>query len=167
MDRSERAEEVYERLFGPRDPAVAEDDPEFMAILRGLIFGDVFSIGDLDDPQRELITVIVLTVNQTLPQLRAHVAAALNVGVTPLEVREALYTCAMFIGFPRTSTRSPRPTRCSGPAASRCHCRMPGPLARTRALSGAGSTRRPCTGRTWPPAWPTCRTAWAPSWRGC
>lgn len=102
MDRSERADEVYERLFGPRDPAVVEDDPELMAILRGLIFGDIFAIGGLDDRTRELITVIVLTVNQTLPQLRSHVGAALNVGVTPLELREALYTCATFIGFPRT-----------------------------------------------------------------
>jgi 4-carboxymuconolactone decarboxylase len=37
-----------------------------------------------------------------LPQLKAHAAAALNVGATPIEVREAVYQCAPFIGFPAT-----------------------------------------------------------------
>jgi len=44
----------------------------------------------------------VLAVNQTLPQLKAHVGASLNVGCTPVEIREAIYQCAPFIGFPKT-----------------------------------------------------------------
>jgi hypothetical protein len=51
---------------------------------------------------RELITVTVLACLQTLPQLRSHTAAALNVGVQPVEIREAMYQLAPFIGFPRT-----------------------------------------------------------------
>lgn len=51
---------------------------------------------------RELITVTVLTVNQTLPQLKAHIGACLNIGVLPLEIRETIYQCAPFIGFPKT-----------------------------------------------------------------
>jgi 4-carboxymuconolactone decarboxylase len=62
----------------------------------------VFHIGDLDDRTRELITIVVLVTNQTLPQLRSHTAAALNVGVTPIEIREAVYQCAPFLGFPKT-----------------------------------------------------------------
>jgi 4-carboxymuconolactone decarboxylase len=73
-----------------------------MGILRGVIFGDVFHVGGLDDRTRELITVVVLTTLQTLPQLRAHAGAALNVGVTPVELREAVYQCAPFLGFPMT-----------------------------------------------------------------
>jgi 4-carboxymuconolactone decarboxylase len=45
--------------------------------------------------------VVVLTTNQMLSQLAAHTSAALNVGVTPV-VREAVYECAPFIGFPAT-----------------------------------------------------------------
>ena len=52
--------------------------------------------------QRELITLVVLTTNQTLPQLRAHVGAALNVGLTPVEIKEALYQCGPYLGFPKT-----------------------------------------------------------------
>lgn len=51
--------------------------------------------------QRELITCVCLATMQTLPQLEAHAGAALNVGVSPLELREAMYQCAPFVGFPR------------------------------------------------------------------
>jgi 4-carboxymuconolactone decarboxylase len=37
-----------------------------------------------------------------LPQLKAHTGAALNIGVTPVEIREAVYQCGPFIGFPKT-----------------------------------------------------------------
>jgi 4-carboxymuconolactone decarboxylase len=102
MTRDERAIEVYERLFGPLDSGSPQPDPELGEILRGLIFGDVFAVGDLDDRTRELVTVTVLATMQTLPQLRAHAAAALHVGVEPIELREAMYQLAPFIGFPRT-----------------------------------------------------------------
>lgn len=51
--------------------------------------------------QREMITCVTLATMQTLPQLKAHAGAALNVGVTPVELREAMYLTAPFIGFPR------------------------------------------------------------------
>ena len=104
-ERSERqahAEATYERLFGPRDKSAPDSDPELMEILRRFIFGDVFDTGVLDDQTRELITVTVLACLQTLPQLKSHTAAALKVGVQPVEIREAIYQLAPFVGFPRT-----------------------------------------------------------------
>lgn len=102
MNRTQQSEQTYARLFGPRDTTAPDPDPELWAILRRLIFGEVFHTGDLDERIRELITVTVLTTMQTLPQLQAHAGAALNVGVTPVELREAVYQCAPFIGFPKT-----------------------------------------------------------------
>jgi 4-carboxymuconolactone decarboxylase len=101
-DREARAEETYARLFGPRDRSAPDNDPEFGRILRTLIFGDVFTTGDLNDATRELITVTVLATLNTLPQLKAHTRAALKVGVTPVQLRETVYQLAPFIGFPRT-----------------------------------------------------------------
>jgi len=101
-ERQAHAEATYERLFGPRDMSAPDNDPELMEILRRFIFGDVFDTGVLDDQTRELITVTVLACLQTLPQLKAHTAAALNVGVEPIEIREAIYQLSPFIGFPRT-----------------------------------------------------------------
>jgi len=101
-ERQAHAEATYQRLFGPRDQSAPDNDPELMEILRRFIFGDVFDTGVLDDQTRELITVTVLACLQTLPQLKSHAAAALNVGVQPIEIREAIYQLAPFIGFPRT-----------------------------------------------------------------
>jgi 4-carboxymuconolactone decarboxylase len=102
MDRVARAEAKYRQLFGEQAGTLDATDPEFMAILKRLIFGEVFHVGALDDATRELVTLTVLTVNQTLPQLGAHVGAALNVGVSPTAIRETVYQCAPFIGFPKT-----------------------------------------------------------------
>lgn len=100
-DRIRAADEKYAALFAAeRTPSAT--DPEFMNILQHFIFGEVFRIGELDDATRELITVVSLTTLQALPQLKAHVAAAMNAGCSPLEIREAVYLCAPIIGFPRT-----------------------------------------------------------------
>jgi 4-carboxymuconolactone decarboxylase len=101
-ERQAHAEATYSRLFGPRDTDAPDNDPELMEILRRFIFGDVFDTGVLDDQARELITITVLTCLQALPQLRSHTAAALRVGVPPVQIREAIYQMAPFIGFPRT-----------------------------------------------------------------
>jgi 4-carboxymuconolactone decarboxylase len=101
-ERQAGAEATYRRLFGSRDANAPENDPELMEILRGFIFGDIFGTGVLDDRARELITVTVLACLQSLPQLTSHTAAALNVGVQPVEIREAIYQLAPFLGFPRT-----------------------------------------------------------------
>jgi 4-carboxymuconolactone decarboxylase len=101
-ERQAHAEATYERLFGPRDNTAPDNDPELMEILRRFIFGDVFGTGVLDDQTRELITITVLACMQTLPQLKSHTAAALNVGLQPVQIREAVYQLAPFIGFPRT-----------------------------------------------------------------
>lgn len=102
MNRVEKSKEKYKQLFGNGVPAAYATDPDFQEILNRFIFGDVFYQGNLDDKQRELITLVVLTTNQTLPQLKAHVGAALNVGLTPVEIKEAVYQCTPYIGFPKT-----------------------------------------------------------------
>lgn len=102
MDRIEKSKEKYKQLFGNGVPAAYATDPEFQDILSRFIFGEVFYQGNLDDKQRELITLVVLATNQTFPQFKAHVEAALNVGLTPVEIKEAIYQCAPYIGFPKT-----------------------------------------------------------------
>src|SRR5215210_1913291 len=99
-DRIERTQKKYQQLFGA--PAVmSATDPELMTILQRFIFGEVFYIGNLDDKTRELITITTLAANQTLPQLKAHTTAALNIGVKPVEIREVVYQLAPFIGYPK------------------------------------------------------------------
>ncbi len=102
MDRVDICKDNYKKLFKGEALQNLGDDYEMMEILQKYIFGEVFTIGDLDIKTREMLTVVSLTTQQTLPQLKAHINAALNVGVTPIELREAIYQCAPFIGFPKT-----------------------------------------------------------------
>ena len=101
MDRIEVCKQNYHTLFGGEALTGQGTDPEMMDILQKFIFGEVFRTGDLTMKQREMITCITLATMQTLPQLKAHAGAALNVGVTPVELREVMYLTAPFIGFPK------------------------------------------------------------------
>lgn len=101
MTRIDACKQNYHTLFGGEALTGHGSDPEMMDILQKFIFGEVFRTGDLTLKQREMITCTTLATMQTLPQLKAHAGAALNVGVTPEELREAMYLTAPFIGFPK------------------------------------------------------------------
>ena len=102
LTRQDIADKNLKTLFNITTANNQGSDKEFMDILQKYIFGEVFTIGDISIKQRELLTVTTLTVLQTLPQLKAHILGALNAGNTPVEVREVIYQCAPFIGFPKT-----------------------------------------------------------------
>ena len=102
LTRTDICKNNYRELFGGEALTNTGNDPEFMIILQKYIFGEIFTVGELDIKTREMITVTSLAVQQTLPQLKAHINAALNVGVTPIELRETIYQLAPFIGFPKT-----------------------------------------------------------------
>lgn len=101
MDRIEVCKQNYRTLFGGEALTGQGTDPEMMDILQKFIFGEVFQTGNLTLKQREMITCITLATMQTLPQLKAHAEAALNVGVTSEELREVMYLTTPFIGFPK------------------------------------------------------------------
>jgi len=102
MNRIGLSEEKFKKLFGTHSGPMAETDPDLQEMMNRFIFGEVFYHGDLTDKMRELITLVVLTTNQTLEQLKAHIWAALNIGASPVEIKEAIYQCVPYIGFPKT-----------------------------------------------------------------
>ncbi|WP_046213183.1 carboxymuconolactone decarboxylase family protein [Paenibacillus wulumuqiensis] len=65
-------------------------------------FGDIYTRPGLDARQRQLITLSSLTTQGGCePQLNVHINASLNVGLTPLEIVEAIMHCVPYTGFPR------------------------------------------------------------------
>lgn len=101
MNRIENSKQTYEKLFKQVQSVSGSDDPELMTILQRFIFGEVFYTGNLSDTTGELITITALATMQTLPQLKAHTNAALNIGVNPIEIREVIYQLSPFIGYPK------------------------------------------------------------------
>ena len=81
--------------------ALEQTDPEFVSIMTTFI-DDVHNSGSLTDEQRALITIVTLTTQQALSQLRQTTHQALKLGVSPLVIRESVYLTAAFIGFPKT-----------------------------------------------------------------
>ncbi len=101
MTRVEICNKNLSELFNGLQLSEDGTDAEIMQILQKYIFGEVFTVGTLDTKTREMITITTLTTMQTLPQLKGHIEAALNVGVTPIEIREVIYQCGVMVGFPR------------------------------------------------------------------
>lgn len=97
LGRKEAVGTIRKRLVSFRG-----DDPDFAEMRDRLIWGEVAWHGSLDAKMQELITLVVLTASQTLDGFAPHVGAALQVGATPEEIKEAMYQCAPYIGFPKT-----------------------------------------------------------------
>ena len=102
MDRMKLSRQKILELFGNLDSSISVSDPDLQDIYNGFVFGDVYYQGQLDVKTRELITIVIMTTNQTLPQLKEHVAVALRTGITPVEIKGAIYQCAPYVGFPKT-----------------------------------------------------------------
>ena len=99
-NRIDRCAETFPKLF-ERPPVTNEGkDPEFMKVMQRYIFGDIWHAGPLDERMRGLCEIAAMTARHTLPALKNHIRSAFNAGCTALEIREAVYQCAPFTGFP-------------------------------------------------------------------
>jgi 4-carboxymuconolactone decarboxylase len=75
--------------------------PDFARYLIEFPFGDIYSRPGLDLRGREIATVAALTaMGNAAPQLKVHLHAALNVGLTREEVVEVIMQMAVYAGFP-------------------------------------------------------------------
>lgn len=101
-DRAVAAERNMRKFLGNTESSFSSTDPDFAAMRDRLIYGEIADHGTLSDRQRALVTLVVLTSSQTLEDVKTHVDAALRVGTTPVEIKEAMYQCAPYIGFPKT-----------------------------------------------------------------
>lgn len=64
-------------------------------------YGDIYSRPGLDLKSREIATVAALTaLGNAAPQLKVHINAALNVGVTKTEIVEIIIQMVAYAGFP-------------------------------------------------------------------
>ena len=74
---------------------------ELYQITENFINQDVPTVGKLDKKMRELITIVVLTSNGQSEYVKEHVEKALKAGAKPVEIREAIYQCAPYVGAPK------------------------------------------------------------------
>ena len=64
-------------------------------------FSDIFSRPALDFKHREMATIAALTAMGTAPsQLKFHIKAALNIGVSQVDIVEIMLLMSVYAGFP-------------------------------------------------------------------
>ena len=81
--------------------ALADIAPDFADYLFEFPFGDIYSRPGLDLRAREIAAIAALAaMGNATPQLKVHIQAGLNVGLTREEIVEILMQMAVYAGFP-------------------------------------------------------------------
>ena len=81
--------------------ALADIAPDFACYLIEFPFGDIYSRPGLDLRAREIATIAALTaMGNATPQLKVHIEAGLNVGLSRDEITEIIMQMAVYAGFP-------------------------------------------------------------------
>ncbi|MFT3714770.1 MAG: carboxymuconolactone decarboxylase family protein [Gordonia sp. (in: high G+C Gram-positive bacteria)] len=81
---------------------LADISPELGHQVVSWAFGEMYSRPALAPRDRQLVTLGMLTaLGGCEPQLEVHVNAALNVGLSPDQIVEAMLHSAVYCGFPR------------------------------------------------------------------
>ncbi|MCM1532806.1 MAG: carboxymuconolactone decarboxylase family protein [Ruminococcus flavefaciens] len=101
MNRRDFSANKIKEFFGDVIFKLHATDPEYSEIMHRFLYGDIYMHGNLSDKDRGLITLVVLTVNQTLDLLKDYTEVAVKSGATPVEIKEALYQCAPYVGMTR------------------------------------------------------------------
>ena len=87
-------EEVFE--------ALADIAPEVNNYMIEFVFGEIYAREGLSHREQEMITLTTfLTQGNTAGQIKVHVHAALNVGLTKEEIIGVFIHCIPFVGFPK------------------------------------------------------------------
>lgn len=102
LDRGKRALAEIDGEAGHKViAALADIAPDFATYLFEFPFGDIYSRPGLSLRDREIATVAALAaMGNATPQLKVHIQAALNVGLSKQEITEVLMQMAVYAGFP-------------------------------------------------------------------
>ncbi len=101
LTMTEKAKNKYNELLKREASLTKPNDPDLESIFNNFLYGEVYNHGTLDPKLRELVTLVSLTASQGTDMIKDHVEIALNVGASPIEIKEALYQCSPYVGFPR------------------------------------------------------------------
>ncbi len=99
MAISERAQRNHDVLFPNHRSTLKETDPELVEIFDNWAFDEVLRDETLDVRTRLMVQLAALIASQALGEYRVMLGAALDVGVSPVEVKEILYQAVPYVGM--------------------------------------------------------------------
>ena len=105
MDRYEKGKECLEGIQNSSVEEIFKDlediAPDLSRFVVEFPYSEIYTRKEVDLKTRELCTVAALTAIGTIPQLKDHINAALNVGNTPVEIVEIIMQMSAYAGFPK------------------------------------------------------------------
>lgn len=96
---SETARRNHEALFPNHKSTLKVTDPELIAIFDNFAFDEVLAQSKLDTKTRVILTLAALIGSQAVREYKIMAGAALNVGVTPVEIKEIVYQSVAYAGM--------------------------------------------------------------------
>ena len=94
-------EELFSQDVRNGMEGIKDISPDLWNMILSFGFGDLYSRNTLSHAQREIITLTSLITQGAFDQLRVHLQAALNVGLTKEEIIEIILHCTGYVGFPK------------------------------------------------------------------
>lgn len=91
----------HERMFPGYKSKFLETDPEFIERFDNFAFDEVVNSDDLDDRTRMTAILATLIGAQCVNEYKVMMEAALNFGVTPVEIKEIVYQAVAYLGIGR------------------------------------------------------------------
>jgi 4-carboxymuconolactone decarboxylase len=88
MRITETARKNHEELFPNRTSTLIVTDPELIEVFDNFAFDEVLAYGNLDTKTRLMVILASLIASQAWGEYRVMLGGALNVGVTPVEIKE-------------------------------------------------------------------------------
>ena len=89
----------HEDLFPGHESKLQKTDPEFIALFDNWAFDEVLQQSKLETKTRLMMILASTIACQALGEYRVMLGAALNVGVTPVEIKEILYQSVPYVGI--------------------------------------------------------------------
>jgi 4-carboxymuconolactone decarboxylase len=101
MAITEFSKQYHEKMFPGYVSKFLVTDPEFIERFDNFAFDEVINQDDLEDRTRFMAILATLLGSQGIDEFRAMFPAALNFGVTPVEVKEIVYQAVAYLGIGR------------------------------------------------------------------
>lgn len=101
MRITQAAKQYHEKMFPGYVSDFLRTDPEFIERFDNFAFDEVVNQDDLDGKTRFMAILATLLGCQGIDEFRALLPAALNFGVTPVEVKEITYQAVAYLGIGR------------------------------------------------------------------
>ena len=101
MAITENARNYHEKMFPGYVSKFLETDPEFIERFDNFAFDEVVQTGGMDGRTRFMAILAALLGCQGIDEFRAMIPAAMNFGVTPVEIKEIVYQAAAYLGIGR------------------------------------------------------------------